>query len=486
MSIMINELLQDFDNEGFPNLVVQGLTDDSRKVNPGDLFIAVPGLNTDGRNYIQEVADRSAALVLCEPPAPKISVGIPVVEISDLKSVTGCIASRYYGDPSSQMLVIAITGTNGKTSCSHFISESLSNLGRKCGIVGTMGYGTIGHLSGPGLTTPDAISLQKCLADLLDDSCQAVSIEASSHGLEQCRLNGTQIDVAVFTNITRDHLDYHKSFDDYKKTKQILFQWEGLKTAIINIDDDFGVELCDLISGKVEVLSTSTLSSDADVTSSDVRLDSHGMKFKLVSPWGEGTVRSPLMGRFNIANLLSTAALLGSQGYPFLEIVKMLSRIGVVRGRMEVVRGEGCASVLIDYAHTPDALEKALLATREHCDGELWCVFGCGGDRDKGKRQQMGEIASRIADHIMITDDNPRSESSIEITKEIARGVLDGTDTQIMTDRREAILKVLAQAKSDDTVLIAGKGHEEYQEIKGKRVSFSDFNIVEEFISKTR
>lgn len=192
------------------------------------------------------------------------------------------------------------------------------------------------------------------------------------------------------------------------------------------------------------------------------------------------------MGRFNIANLLSTAAFLGSQGYPFLEIVKMLSRIGVVRGRMEAVRGEGCASVLIDYAHTPDALEKALLATREHCDGELWCVFGCGGDRDKGKRQQMGEIASRIADHIMITDDNPRSESSIDITKEIARGVLEGTDTQMVTDRREAILKVLAQAKSDDTVLIAGKGHEEYQEIKGKKVSFSDFSIVEEFISKTR
>jgi UDP-N-acetylmuramoyl-L-alanyl-D-glutamate--2,6-diaminopimelate ligase len=486
LSIMINQLLPDIDSKGFPELEVHGITDDSRKVEPGDLFIAVPGINSDGRDYIQTVAEKSAGLVLCEPPAPDVFVDIPVVEFRDLKSNIGRIASRYFGDPSSQMLVVAITGTNGKTSCSHFISEALSTLGQKCGTVGTMGYGTVGHLTDAGLTTPDAINLQKYLAALQEDSCKAVSIEASSHGLEQHRLNGTTIDVAVFTNITRDHLDYHNSFDEYKRSKQALFQWPELKTAIVNIDDEFGLELCSVISKKVEVLTTSTLIGIADVTSSDVHLDNSGMEFKLISPWGEGTVKSPLMGRFNISNMLSTTALLGSQGFPFPEIVKTLSGLGVVRGRMDVIREEGCPTILIDYAHTPDALDKALQAAREHCEGELWCVFGCGGDRDKGKRRQMGEIASRVADHTMITDDNPRSESSSVITGEILKGAAVKKDVQVVTDRRSAILKVLGEASNKDTVLIAGKGHEEYQEINGKKYSFSDYKVVEDFVSQMR
>lgn len=497
---MLNDLLPD--QHDVPKLAIGGITDDSRLVEQGDLFFAVPGMKVDGRDFIEDVVARNAVGVLCESPVPQVEVSIPVVAVDNLKTRTGDIAGRYYGNPSGQLLVVAITGTNGKTSCSHFISQGLSAMGARCGVIGTLGYGTLtdlnGGLSSPGLprllkttssqaglTTPGPINLQQHLAYLVSDSCTAVALEASSHGLEQGRLNGTEIDVAVFTNMTRDHLDYHKDFESYQKSKQKLFAWEGLKTAVVNRDDEFGRKLCASMGPGVEVFSTSVVGSEADIYCRDIHLDAGGLSFDVFSPWGEALIKSPLMGRFNVHNLLSTLTVLGSQGYAFEKIISAISNIGMVKGRMEVLRNENQATVVIDYAHTPDALHQALRSTREHYDGALWCVFGCGGDRDKGKRPLMGEIASTLADHVMITDDNPRSESSMVIANDIVKGVVPGVEVEIETNRRTAIRKVLTSADPDDVVLIAGKGHEEYQEVLGKRLAFSDQEVVRNFISNS-
>jgi UDP-N-acetylmuramoyl-L-alanyl-D-glutamate--2,6-diaminopimelate ligase len=347
------------------------------------------------------------------------------------------------------------------------------------------------------MTTPDAIDLQDHLAYLVNETCQAVALEASSHGLQQGRLNGTLVDTAIFTNITRDHLDYHKSFEGYQDSKKLLFTWKGLKTAIINIDDEYGVVLRKLVNNSVSssvnssvnkdvaVYTTSTHNRQADVHCHNICLDQNGMSFELVSPWGEARIESPLMGEFNVSNLAATAALLGSRGYSLKDIVWALSNVKAVKGRMEVIAEDNQPTVVIDYAHTPDALAKALLATQQHCKGDLWCVFGCGGDRDKGKRPEMGEIASRLAAHTMITDDNPRSESSASIADDIFRGVISGSDVRVETNRRLAIRTALKCAGSGDVVLIAGKGHEQYQEVMGEKLPFSDHEVVREFVGRS-
>jgi UDP-N-acetylmuramoyl-L-alanyl-D-glutamate--2,6-diaminopimelate ligase len=501
LKVMLNELLPD--HHELPELLIEGITNDSRKVGSGDLFVAVTGLNVDGRSFIADAQEKNAVGILCEPPRPEIELEIPIVAVKNLKASVGNIASRFYGNPSDQLLVVAITGTNGKTSCSHFIAQGLSAMGTRCGVIGTMGYGTLtsakgaaakgaqyrplkNNVSGTDLTTPDPIVLQEYLAYLVDDDCSAVALEASSHGLAQGRLNGTQINVAVFTNMTRDHLDYHADFDSYHESKQQLFSWEGLKTAVVNLDDEFGRRLCSSIGDGVEVLAVSASSSEADIYGKDIRLHDDGLSFSVCSPWGEAKVRSPLVGRFNVHNLLSTLGVICSQSYGFEEAISVISEIGMVKGRMEVIRNPGQPTVIIDYAHTPDALDKALQATKEHCLGELWCVFGCGGDRDKGKRPLMGEIASTHASHVVITDDNPRSESSLVIANEIAHGVVAGVDVEIEADRRTAIWKTLSNAGSRDVVLIAGKGHEEYQEVSGKKLAFSDHDVVGDYVSSSQ
>lgn len=479
---MLKELLPDEAN--LPELIVQGITGDSRNLKPGDLFVAVPGIHVDGRKFIGEADRKRAVGVLCEPPAPVSDTSIPVIEIDNLKLRTGAIASLYFGEPSRELVVVAITGTNGKTSCSHFIAEALSYLNLKCGVIGTLGYGVPGELDESFMTTPDAIDLQRYLASIVDKNCEVVTLEASSHGLDQGRLNGTEIDTAIFTNITRDHLDYHESFQSYQNSKKKLFTRNELKTAIINLDDGFGEVLKKAVSKDVDVYTTSIHNADADVTCRNIVLDGRGMSFQLVSPWGKAAVQSRLMGEFNVSNLATTAALLGSRGYRLEDIVAAISDISAVKGRLEVLRYDRQAKVVIDYAHTPDALEKALQATRQHCTGDLWCVFGCGGDRDKGKRPEMGEVASRLAEHVVITDDNPRSESSLAIANDIFKGVISGSDVEVETDRRKAIGRVLGQAESGDVVLVAGKGHEEYQEVMGERLAFSDHEVVREFFGR--
>lgn len=480
--MMLSELMP---NMKLPvDLAVSGITDDSRRVNPGDLFVAVPGLTVDGRRYIGDAIDRRAAAVLCEPPMPQVDDGIPIIEVPRLSARKGEIASRFYGEPSTRMLIVAVTGTNGKTSCSQFLAAALSTAGCKCGVIGTLGFGTPGALEDAGLTTPDAIGVQSRLSMLLERGCEAVCLEASSHGLSQGRLNGTAIDVALFTNISRDHLDYHDTFGEYKNAKALLFRWQGLKGAVVNIDDPFGVELAAMTGDDVQCVTYSIEDRSADVHSDSLVFREDGFDAEVVTPWGAGAVSSALLGRFNVGNLLAVVSVLGLLEYDITDVLAAAGKLETVPGRMEAMRRPGAATVVIDYAHTPDALEKALDALKLHCRGELWCVFGCGGDRDVGKRPLMGRIAERLADHVVVTDDNPRTEPSEFIIQQIVGGMNDHEQVQIDPDRESAIRSALSAAGEHDIVLIAGKGHEDYQEVNGVRKPFSDYEVVRRILGE--
>ncbi len=483
MTMMLDQLLPD--ESGLPDIAVHGLANDSRKVQPGDLFLAAPGITVDGRKFIKAAEEKRAVAVLCDPPVPDEEIGIPVLEINSVRQLTGAIASRFYGDPSEKLLVVAITGTNGKTSCSHFIAHALSSLNSRCGVIGTIGVGVPDDLQQTSMTTPDALDLQRYLAAFVEDGCSAVTIEASSHGLEQGRLNGTQVDTAIFTNITRDHLDYHPTFNDYLGAKKSLFRFEGLKVAIINIDDESSESLLHSISEKVDIYTVSISDPGASISASDIKPSESGFDFQLSTPWGDAPIQSGLIGLFNVTNLLTVTAVLGAQGFSIEQISTALSQVQTVKGRMETLGKPGGPVAIIDYAHTPDALEKALIAARAHCRGKLWCVMGCGGDRDIGKRPIMGGIASRLSDYLVITDDNPRSESSEKIADDIYQGVKSCLDSQatatIEIDRKTAIIGALGAAQPGDIVVIAGKGHEAYQEINGERLTYSDHAVVGEF-----
>lgn len=420
---------------------------------------------------------------MSEPPAPAGRYGVPVIEIPGLARMRGEIAARYFGSPSSEMCVIAVTGTNGKTSCSQFIASALCAAGRKCGVIGTLGYGLPGHLTSAGLTTPDAIGLQRRMFELKGMGCDCLSLEASSHGLAQHRLEGTSIDLAVFTNITRDHLDYHDSFEDYKRAKTRLFTWSGLDAAVVNIDDPFGSELTGTIADSVSIVTYGIADRTADVHAESISWRPDGFDMQVSTPWGEGQVASELLGEFNASNLLAVIAVLGVMKIDLASVLRFVSALSNVPGRMDVLRRAGMPLVVIDYAHTPDALQKALAALRQHARGRLWCVVGCGGDRDKGKRPIMGKIASTLADQAIFTDDNPRNEPSEEIIAQVAAGA-EKQRIQIEPDRAKAIGLAINEASPDDIVLIAGKGHEDYQEIDGKRLPFSDFLEVQRWFGQ--
>ncbi|MDA1299095.1 MAG: UDP-N-acetylmuramoyl-L-alanyl-D-glutamate--2,6-diaminopimelate ligase [Proteobacteria bacterium] len=473
-SIMLSQLIPDLNLDR--DVPVSGVSADSRKLLAGNVFLAIPGDRVDGRAFIGEVRAKASA-VLCEPPIPPGLEGPMVIAVSGLQAKAGEIASRFFGEPSRAMNVIAVTGTNGKTSVSMFIADAMTRLGTRCGVVGTLGTGIVGALRQTGMTTPDAITMQSSLADLKDIGCGAVAVEASSHGLAQGRLNGTSIDVAIFTNLTRDHLDYHGDEQTYGAAKRSLFSWPGLNGAVVNIDDPFGADIAASLTG---VSLTTCGSAGADVMAVNLEPGADGIRFDLVTPWGSARIHSSLFGRFNVANLLATAGTLAALEFKFDEIIRVLPEIAPVPGRMNVVRSPGLPIVIVDYAHTPDALANALRAAREHCRGSLWCVFGCGGDRDNGKRPMMGSVAEAAADHLMVTDDNPRSESAPAIVREILGGMKAPGKALTISPRGDAIRSVLGQADPEDVVLIAGKGHETYQEINGERIPYSDFEVVRE------
>lgn len=466
------------------------VTDDSRLVTPGDLFLAFPGGAADGRRYIADAIARGAAAVVWESEAADgvswDSLTVPNIAVANLRALAGNIAHAVLGEPSERLSLIAVTGTNGKTSCSQWIARAHP---RRCAIIGTLGAGYPDALNDTGFTTPQATTLARCLAEFVADGAAACALEASSIGIEEARMNGARVDIAAFTNLTRDHLDYHGSMEAYAAAKEKLFLWPGLRAAVLNLDDEFGRHLAAVTTARLKVgytLDKATASVDLMLGASNIRHASEGLVFTLTAPQGVVEITSRLVGRYNVANLLAVAGVLLAAGLPFEQLAGRLSALEAPPGRMQRLGGAGQPLVVVDYAHSPDALDNALAALREQAEargGRLICVFGCGGDRDHGKRPQMGEVATRGADRVVLTSDNPRSESPQAIIDEIRAGA---PKAEVIPDRKTAIAVAIASAAPADVVLIAGKGHEAYQEVAGAFHPFSDLHEAEAALAARR
>lgn len=454
-----------------------GVADDSRQVRPGDVFLAYPGDLADGRRYIADALDRGALAVVWQPGGDFVwnpAWTVPNLPAKALRELAGPLAHAVYGHPSEGLSLIAITGTNGKTTISQCIARVYP---KPCAVIGTLGAGFPDALEETGFTTPEATTLMRYLADFRERKAAACALEASSIGIEEGRMNGARVDVAVFTNFTRDHLDYHGSMEAYAAAKARLFQWPRLRTAIINLDDAMGVQLMRETSA-IRVLGYGIGDQRRDfhalVRAEELVDTPFGQRFSLVLPNGRTTVDTGLVGRYNVSNLLATAAVLHDAGMAAHEVGLRLSELTPPPGRMERLGGNDAPLVVVDYAHTPDALDNALRALRPVADGrggKLVVVFGCGGDRDRGKRPEMGAVAERIADRVLVTTDNPRHEVAQAIIDDILAGCARA-ETEI--DRARAIAMAIAGAAPQDVILLAGKGHESYQDIGGVRHPFSD------------
>ena len=455
---------------------VRGLTQDSRTAAAGDVFVALRGAR-DGTDYVADAVARGAAAVLCERGsrlAAPVPVSVPVVEVDDLRAQLGRIADRFFDSPSQRLAVIGVTGTNGKTTTTQLLAQVLDAPDARCGIIGTLGSGFPGNLRAGSHTTPDVISVHRLLAELADAGARYVSMEVSSHALVQGRVDGVAFDVAVLTNLTRDHLDYHGDMAAYAAAKARLFESPGLLAGVINADDAFGAELAQRLRRRLKIVSYGR--GTADVQATAVAARPTGLRMHVLAAAGEFDLDTQLLGGFNAENVLAVIAVLHTIGHDAPEFLARLAQARAPAGRMECYGGDPKPLVVIDYAHTPDALEKVLHALREHTRKELWCVFGCGGNRDRGKRPLMGGIAERLADRVIVTDDNPRRESPADIVADIVGGMQ--TRPEIIRDRAAAIRHAVASAQRDDVVLVAGKGHEDYQEIDGQRLPFSDRDAV--------
>ena len=455
-----------------------GLCADSRALAPGEVFVAYPGARADGRRFIADAVARGASAVLWERqgPAGEMAIALPNVAVDDLQSLSGWIAHLVYGRPSEKLWTVGVTGTNGKTSVSQWIAQAFEQLGRRCAVVGTLGSGFPGKLQESLNTTPDALTVHRLFAQHLAQGAQAAAMEVSSIGLHQGRVNGVHFDVAVFTNLTRDHLEYHGSMEAYGAAKAQLFAVPGLKAAVLNLDDAHGRKIAGDLAGSGVRVSGYSLHAGAGaaLTAEHIAATPHGLRFTAATPQGRADIEAPLVGEFNVSNLLAVLGTLLASGVPFDQAAAVLRRLTSAPGRMQPLGGEGQPLAIIDYAHTPDALDKALAALRDTArarGGRLVCVFGCGGNRDPGKRPLMGGVAARRADGVILTSDNPRDEDPQAILADIARAA---PGARVIGDRAEAIRAALAEAGVRDVVLIAGKGHETYQEIGGRRLPFSD------------
>ena len=463
----------------YADVSIEGLTDDSREVGPGDLFLAVAGHETDGRNFIGAAIERGARFVVAQSPFDAAGYD-NVVVLPDLDRRRGEIAAKYHGHPSREMLVCAVTGTNGKSSVTHYVAQLLNALSCRCGVIGTLGAGVTDALVALGATTPGALVLQKVLGELKGKEFEAVCIEASSHGLDQGRLSGCEVDVAVLTNISQDHLDYHGSFDAYRRAKFSLFEMPSVNHWVVNVDDPSGRELVKMASHPVNIVSYSLGEhADADVVVERSVFHKGGIEAEIRSPWGRVSLALGLLGRFNLSNVLASVGVLGSLGHPMADIQEASRQLMSVTGRMQLFRFGNGLTVVVDYAHTPDALGQALEAVKQHVPGRIVCVFGCGGDRDVDKRPMMGRVASRYAEHIVLTDDNPRTEPSDQIIAAIREGIPADQSVDVIPDRKMAIAHAIESASDGDVVLIAGKGHEEYQVVDGRKHHHSDITSVQ-------
>jgi UDP-N-acetylmuramoyl-L-alanyl-D-glutamate--2,6-diaminopimelate ligase len=495
----LKELLKDWvtniEMSVYADNSIIGLALDSRDIIKGYVFIALAGSKQHGMAYIDQAINNGARAIIYDPAGIESTLvehnssQIPMIALDGLAVKLGHIAARFYGNPSELMTVIGITGTNGKTSCSQFLSQMLDD----SAVIGTLGWGEWNKLQKTLNTTPDALEVQRILAELFKANKKAVAIEVSSHGLDQGRINGVAIKGAVYTNISRDHLDYHGTMDAYIQAKLLLLKSEGLTFVVVNLDDVFSDQIVAAVPEKVEIWGFSvkgkTRSNCTNIIAENILSTDNGIEFDLYCHGNKHRIKAPLYGHFNVENVLTVFTTMLAMGVAEAEAIKRLEFIRPIPGRMERLGDERSPLIFVDYAHTPDALDKVLSSIKKHCTQALWVVFGCGGDRDKGKREQMGQIAAQLADHVIIADDNPRYENSLDIVNDILKGCEDknslmiSPNIEVIQDRAQAIQSVLARAALKDCIVVAGKGHELYQEINGVRLNFSDRKVISDALS---
>lgn len=466
-----------------PDVDITGLHNDSRQIKPGFLFCAYPGVRTDGRSYISEVVKAGAAAVIYDPENNlyELSQDIPCIPVANLSMKLAEIASHFYGNPSDKLTVIGVTGTNGKTTVAYQLAQSISLLGKTSAYVGTLGEGKIGELKSIDNTTPDALCLQKLLFEYSNQAINTVCLEVSSHALCQGRVDQTHFEQAIFTNLSHEHLDYHLSMEAYAQAKAQLFAYSEIRQAIINGDDAYSELMIKSVSSSTcEVLTYGTQVKN-DVKAFNILTDIAGSHFEVQSPWGQTEIKINALGFFNIYNSLAIFSSLVSKGYPVEDSSLAMTKLSAVPGRMEVVNHD--PYIVVDYAHTPDALESALVTLKKLKKKRLLVVIGCGGNRDKTKRPLMGNVAVKHADFVIFTNDNPRNEDPLAILKEMEQGIPPGKNKNSyyqIPDRKEAIRQAVNLLEKEDILLIAGKGHENYQQIGETRYPFSDQRTVQE------
>ncbi len=462
------------------DLEVVDLVLDSRQARPGAAFLAVPGTQSHGLDHVDDALARGAAVVVYEPSAAHSDVAAPSVAVPGLKAQLGELARAYFARGAEPLILAGVTGTNGKSTVAHLLAEAQTLRGTPCGYVGTLGHGIPPQVVAQTLTTPDCLTLHRTLRSL---SVSYAAMEVSSHALAQDRIAGLEFQTAVFTNLSRDHLDYHGDLASYRDAKARLFRLPALQQAVLFADDPFGPILAQRLGASVTRIDVS-LQQDADIRGRLVSADLHGIELEVRGPGGQGVITSPLVGDFNAENLLLALGALIAWDVPLAEACESLGQCSRLAGRMQVFGGgDGEPWVVVDYAHTPAALARALEHLRRTTSAELWCVFGCGGQRDSGKRAAMGTAAAKFADHIVLTDDNPRDEDPGAIVAEIRAGIAAHPDVGIEHDRRRAITAAVDEARADDVVLVAGKGHEESQWVAGEQREFSDCAVVEQALA---
>ncbi|MEP0203445.1 MAG: UDP-N-acetylmuramoyl-L-alanyl-D-glutamate--2,6-diaminopimelate ligase [Halioglobus sp.] len=460
---------------GPEDVQVSGVQLDSRKISAGDLFLAIAGEVHDGRQFMEQAVANGAVAVVADAPLSGFvdELPVPLLEIPELNLEVGTIASRFFDDPTAKMHMVGVTGTNGKTTTSRLIAQLNRALGEDCGVIGTLGSSREDTVAEAGNTTPDAVSLQSQLAHWQDDGVSCVSMEVSSHALVQGRTNGVRFNTAVYTNLSHDHLDYHGSLANYARAKLQLFTGEDLQYAIINADDPYAMQVPSVVASEARVLTySSTPGAGADIQIESTRYSSDGVRAVITTPWGQGEFFSTLPGEFNLANLAAAIASVVARGRELPEVLQCVASLKPVPGRMQSIPSNANLQVIVDYAHTPDALHQVLKALKPQVQGQLVVVFGCGGDRDPAKRSIMGRAACELADKVIVTSDNPRGEDPEAIVRDIEAGCSGNYLLQV--DRAAAIWLAISEAASGDCVVIAGKGHEDYQIIDGQKLHFSD------------
>ena len=473
--MLLSQLLPDVVLNHDPSIT--GLVLDSRAVRPGNAFVAIAGFGAHGLGFVDQARAAGAAAILFEPPAPaELPAPADAIAVPGLRTRMGGMADQFHGHPSRAMTMVGVTGTNGKTSTVQLLAQAWHLLGTASGSIGTLGVGLYGDVVPTGFTTPLVLQMHEVLAQLRDQGAKAVAMEVSSHALDQGRVDAVHYDVAVFTNLTRDHLDYHGDMAQYGAAKARLFHRAGLKAAVVNLDDSFGSELLRTIDAGIARIGVSSRGAQqATLRADSLKLDGRGIAFDLVVDGARHPVQSPLLGRFNVDNLLAVAGVLHALGHAPAAIAALVSQLQPIAGRMNRLGGErGLPTVVVDYAHTPDALEQALQSLQGHLQGRLFCVFGCGGERDAGKRPQMAAIAERLAQQVIVTDDNPRGEDGDAIVADILAGFTAPDAVTVQRNRARAIGLAVKLAGPGDIVLLAGKGHEPYQEVRGVKHDFDD------------